>query len=135
MHPILIVQVRLLAAFNDDAELVGLIGTDAVFDAAPKGRQPPYVVIARHDVLARDGDEAPGLEHRLTLNLWHGAPSRRAVLEIAERVVAVAMAAALSGDGLMVTHRAHLRTDTMIDAKTGQARAVVGLRFLSEAAG
>jgi hypothetical protein len=133
MHPIVELQGALVAALNDDAALVALIGSNGIFDAAPKGRQAPYGVIARHDVLARDGDDAPGLEHRVLVHLWHAEASRKAVLAMAERVVAVALGSGLHAAGLAVTHRAHLRTDTEVDGKTGQARAAVALRFFSEA--
>src|SRR5690606_11896233 len=67
MHPIIILQSALVGALKADAALVALTGTDGVFDAAPRGRPAPYVVIARHDLIARDGDAAPGQEHRLLL--------------------------------------------------------------------
>ncbi|WP_375449546.1 DUF3168 domain-containing protein [uncultured Devosia sp.] len=133
MHAIVLLQGALVAALNADAALVALIGTGAVFDAPPKGRTGSYIVVARHDALARDGDASPGHEHRLLLHVWHGQASRKAALAVAERVVAVALGAALSGTGLAVTHAEHVRTDTVIDGATGQARAAVTLRFFSEA--
>ena len=131
MHAIVALQGALVGALNADADLVALIGAGAVFDAPPKGRSGAYIVVARHDVLARDGDNAPGHDHRVLLNVWHGEASRKAVLAVAERVVAVALEAALSGAALTVTHRQHVRTDTMIEG--GQAKATVTLRFFSEA--
>ena len=61
--------------------------------------------------------------------MWHGEASRKAVLAVAERVVAVALGG-FSAAGLAVTHRQHVRTDTVIE--NGQARAAVTLRFFSE---
>ena len=132
MHAIVSLQGALLAALNADAALVALIGAGAVFDTVPKARSGAYVVVARHDALARDGDTAPGHEHRVLLHVWHGEASRKAVLTVVERVVAVALAASLSGGGLQVTHREHVRTDTAIE--DGRARAAVTLRFLTEPA-
>ena len=123
-HPILALQASLVAALRG----AGL----AVFDAPPAGRAPPYVVIARHDVLPRDGDTTPGHEHRLLLQLWAADPSRKAVVALAETVVSVAMAAALDSGALRVTLRRHDRTDTAIDATTGRARAAVSMTFYSE---
>jgi hypothetical protein len=131
MHPISLLQGALVTALKADAALVAITGADGVFDAAPTGRAPPYVVVARHDVLSRDGDAAPGQEHRVLLHCWGDQPSRKRALDMAERVVAVAQAFAASG--LTVTHREHVRTDTVIDDDTGQARAAVTLRFMSEA--
>ncbi len=128
-HPIILLQSSLVAALRDDSELAGV----GIFDAPPQGAEPPYVAIARHDLLSRDGDAAPGHEHRVTLHVWAGQPSRRAALAIAERVVAVAEA--LVAGGLVVTHRHHERTDTAMDAETGQARAAVMVRFYSEPLG
>ncbi|MDB5588306.1 MAG: hypothetical protein JWP26_3276 [Devosia sp.] len=130
MHAIVELQGALVGALNADADLVALIGSGAVFDAPPKGRSGAYIVVARHDALARDGDGAPGYDHRVLLHVWHGEASRKAVLAVAERVVAVALGE-LGATGLVVTHRQHVRTDTVI--QNGQARAAVTLRFLSEA--
>jgi len=129
MHPISQLQAALVAALKADAALAGIAG-DAVFDGAPSGRAPPYVVVARHDVRQRDADLAPGQEHRLQLACWGDQPSRRRALDIAGRVLAVALE--LSADGITVTHREHLRTETAVDDATGKARATVTLRFFTE---
>jgi hypothetical protein len=125
-HPILALQSALVAALKADADLAGV----GVFDAPARGVAAPYIVLARHDLLPRDGDAAPGYEHRVAVHCWAAEPSRKAALALAERVVAVGQA--LSAAGLRVTHRAHERTDTAIDGETGQARAAVALRFYSE---
>lgn len=130
MHPIALLQTALVAALEADAALVALIGADGVFDTPPRDRPAPYVVIERHDIRQRDGDAAPGQEHRLLLHCWAGQPSRRAALEIAERVTLAATG--LTPSGLAVTHAEHMRTETAIDGRTGQARAAVTLRFFSE---
>lgn len=126
MHPIAKLQDGLVAALLVDEDLVALIGEDGVFDAPPKGKPAPYVVIDRHDMRQRDGDAAVFQEHRVMLHCWAGQPSRKAALAIAERVTAVGLA--LSG----VTHAEHVRTEIVIDGATGQARAGVVLRFFSE---
>ncbi len=135
-HPVVTLQSALVGALLGDAALVGLVGDQGVFDAPPKGRHaPPHVVVERHNVAPRDGDLTPGHEHRVVLVAWSDTPSRKAVLAIVDRVLAVAMTAALDGDGLVVTHRRHERTETTIDAKTGFARASLSLRFFSEPVG
>ncbi len=125
-HPIVALQSALAAALKGDPGLTGV----GVFDAPGRGAVAPYLVIARHDLLPRDGDDAPGFEHRVAIHCWAEDPSRKAALALAERVVAVAEG--LAASGLRVTHRMHERTDTAIDLETGQARAAVGLRFFSE---
>jgi hypothetical protein len=130
MHKISRLQGALVATLKADAALLALLGDDGVFDAPPRGRAAPYVVIARHDLIPRDGDLAPTGEHRLLIHCWSDQPSRRQALALAERVVAVALE--LVAADLVVTHRQHLRTDTAIDARSGQARAAVALRFFSE---
>jgi len=125
-HPIVALQSALVAALKADAGLTGV----GVFDAPAKGAATPYLVIARHDLLPRDGDLAPGFEHRVAVHCWAADPSRKAALALAERVVAVADG--LTAAGVRVTHRAHERTDTAIDLETGQARAAVALKFFSE---
>jgi hypothetical protein len=128
-HPILSLQAMLVAALRADSGLADV----PVFDAPPLGSSAPYLAIARHDVVPRDGDDAPGWEHRVLIHVWAGEPSRKAVLALAERVLAVGLGA-MSGE-LVVTHATHERTDTAIDGETGLARAAVAMRFFTEASG
>ena len=127
-HPIVVLQGALVSALRDDPLLDGV----GVFDAPAVGAERPWIAIARHDVIARDGDLAPGHEHRVLVHVWAAEASRRAAMEIAERVVAGAIGFVVSG--LVVTMRRHDRTDTAMDGATGVARAVVSLRFYSEPA-
>ena len=129
-HPIVSLQAALVSALEADAALVALVGPGGVFDAPPEKRPAPYVVIDRHDMRQADGDVAPGQEHRVLIHCWADRPSRKAALEIAERVVVVGLA--VVPVGLSVTHAEHRRTETVIDGATGQARAAVLLRFLTE---
>jgi hypothetical protein len=131
-HPIVALQGALVAALKADATLTGLIGADTIFDAPAKASSTPYIVIARHDLVPRDGDAAPGNDHRVLLHLWHPDASRKAVLAIADRVLAVVLDGVLSPAGLLVTNRNHERTDTAIDLETGAARAALTLRFFTE---
>lgn len=129
-HPIVALQAALVSVLEADAALTALVGAGGVFDAPPQNRPAPYVVIDRHGVRQADGDETPGQEHRVLVHCWADRPSRKAALAIAERV-----AAARSGlvpVGLTVTSAEHLRTETVIEGATGQARAAVLLRFLTE---
>lgn len=131
MHPISVLQGALVAALRTDAALAAMVGGQ-VFDAPPKGAVTPYVAVARHDLLQRDGDAAPGQEHRILLHCWGDQPSRKRVLDIVERVLAVVAVCPVAG--LVVTHREHVRTETVVDRDTGLARAAVTLRFFSELA-
>ena len=125
-HPIVSLQTALVTAFRAEIEDV------VVFDAPPVGATGSYVVIARHDVRPRDGDLAPGSEHRLVLHVWHMDPSRERALALAEQLLAVALAADLDDAELTVTHRRHEGTETVIDKDTGRARAALALRFHTE---
>jgi hypothetical protein len=125
-HPIMTLQAALVQALRDDPALSGV----GVFDAPPAGAERPWIAIARHDVIARDGDLTPGHEHRMLVHVWAAEASRRAALEIAERVVVAAIEFVVTE--LVVTLRRYDRTDTAIDGATGVARAVVALRFHSE---
>lgn len=122
-HPIVALQAALVAALREELE-------PPVFDAPPRDAAPPYVAIIRHDVLPRDGDTAPGHQHRLLLHVWAADASRKSVLAIAEAVVEVALAVA--SEDLAVTLRRHDRTDTAIDAGTGRARAAIALTYFTE---
>lgn len=132
-HPILALQAPLVAALRADPALQALLG-EAVFDAPPIGQTPPYVLISRHDIVPRDGDTAPGHEHRLLLHVFVRDPSREAVLAVVERVQVVALGAVLDGPDLLVTHRRHERTETVIDPVSGRARAAVAIRMHTEPA-
>ena len=125
-------QAALVAAWSGDAALEMLIGAGAVFDAPPRGKQAPYVTILRHDAAPRDGDETPGLDHRMVIHCWSAQPSRKAALAIATRIEAVALTGTLEVDGHAVTLRRHIRTETAVDLATGRARAAITLRFLTE---
>jgi hypothetical protein len=131
-HPIIALQAALLAAFAADAELIGFVGEGGVLDAPARGRSTPYVALARHDIAPRDGDETPGHAHRIVLHVWPGQPSRKAALAVVERLLAVALSAALAPEGLLVTLRRHERTETSIDSRTGQARAALVLVMFTE---
>lgn len=129
-HPIVALQAALVGALEADAGLTALVGAGGVFDAPPQNRPAPYVVIDRHDIRQMDGDATPGQEHRVLVHCWADRPSRKAALAIAERVLAARTG--LGPAGLVVTLAEHVRTETVIDAATGQARAAVLLRFLTE---
>ena len=122
-HPIVQLQAALVAALRAELE-------PPVFDAPPRDTAPPYVAIVRHDVLPRDGDAAPGHEHRLLLHVWAAEASRKAVLAIAEDVVEIALAAA--SEDIAITLRRHDRTDTAIEGTTGRARAAIALTYFTE---
>jgi hypothetical protein len=129
-HPIVVLQAALVSALEADADLLALVGAGGVFDAPPQNRPAPYVVIDRHDIRQVDGDGTPGQEHRVLVHCWADRPSRKAALAIAERVTAAR--SGLVTAELAVTLAEHVRTETVIDAATGQARAAVLLRFLTE---
>jgi len=132
MQALGLLQAALVAAWAGDAALETLIGTEAVFDAPPRGKQAPYVTILRHDAAPRDGDETPGLDHRMVIHCWSAQPSRQAALAIATRIEAVATGGTLEVAGHAVTLRRHMRTETAVDLATGRARAAVTLRFHTE---
>lgn len=131
MEPITDIQTALVAAWRADAPL-GLLVGEAIFDTPPKGRKPPYVTILRHDAAPRDGDETPGLEHRLTIHCWAAEPSRSAALALAHRVEKAATFGTLAPQEHTLTLRRHVRTETTIDSATGRARAAVFVRLHSE---
>jgi hypothetical protein len=122
-HPIVHLQAALVTALRAEIE-------PPVFDAPPRDAVPPYVTIARHDVLPRDGDMAPGHEHRVLLHLWAADASRKTVLAVAEDVIDVALD--LTSDDIAITLGRHDRTDTAIDSATGRARAAIALTYFTE---
>lgn len=126
-HPIIALQKGLVAALGAAPELLGV----GIFDAPPKGAAPPSIAIARHDLVPRDGDLTPGFEHRLVLHAWAQGASRKGALELVSAAFDCIEALTVS-DGLRITHVAHERTDTAIDADSGRARAALAVRIHSE---
>lgn len=122
-HPILALQEALVGALR------ATLATP-VFDAPPQDAALPYITIARHDVLSRDGDGAPGHEHRLLLHVRAAGASRKEALALVESVLATALA--LTSADLAITLARHERTETSIDGRTGRARAAVALTFFTE---
>lgn len=134
IHSATLLQTSILAALAPDATLTALVGAGGVFDRVPKAKSAPYITIARHDVLARDADLAPGSDHRLQFEAWYPQPDRSGALAIAERLIALLLAADFSDDDLLITHARHVRTDTRIDPKSGHAHALIQMQFFSEPA-
>ncbi len=133
-HCIIELQTALVFALKNDAQLVALLGGEAIYDAPPKAKDTPFVAMVRHDVLSKDGDEAQSFEHRLLIHCWHFDASRKKVLAIVERVIKIALSADLSSVNLIVTHAQHDRSNTMIDGQSGKAKAAIALKFFSEPA-
>ena len=125
-HPIVALQATLVGALRANPDL-------HVFDAPPAGRTPPYVVIARHDLLPRDGDGTPGYEHRVLFHAWAADASRKAVLGLADAVIGIALGVSLDSASLRVTLRRYDRIDTVIDSGSGRARAAIAMTFYTEA--
>lgn len=132
-HPIAMLQALLVPALLADPDLVAALGGPNVFDAPSRGIGSPYVTILRHDLLPHDGDLTPGFEHRIVFEARHPDASRRQALAAIERIEAVASAVTGSSD-LIVTSVFPVRIETAIDLKTGEARAALTLRILTEPA-
>ncbi len=132
VHPISDLQASIISALSADTQLISAIGSDAVFDMPPRGKSAPYIVILRHDLIAHDADISPGHDHRIQIQIWHNDPSRAAVLVLADRVIEVMAGTDLSSLTLNVSHIQHDRTETAIDRKSGQARALLAFRVFSE---
>ncbi len=133
-HPIVDLQTQILSKLNADVALVSLIGADAIFDMPPKGKKGIFLTILHHDIIERDADLSKGYDHRIQFRIWGDGPNRSSVLAPAERIITVLILETLSSPTLDVTHVNHVRTDTLIDLKSGRAIATIFLRILSEPA-
>lgn len=82
-------QETVFATLADDTVLFDLLKGDKVFDHVPKGADFPYVAFS--NLTSRDGSTAtePGIECRLTLNVWSQESGRREVLVIMQRIRAL----------------------------------------------
>lgn len=131
-HPASVLNAALISAWSADLQLAALLGPSGISDRPARGAQPPYVVVARHEVRPRDTDVSPGWEHRVRLHAWAHDPNTAEALSIAERLILVAESVTLNGPELWLTHVAHQSTQSGIDPKSGRGRAIIEWRFMTE---
>ncbi len=131
-HPIIDLQISIVSKHSAEADLIALIGANAIFDMPPKGKSSPFIVVLRHNLIVHDFDNAPGNDHRIQMKIWVPEPNRSSVLAIADRVTSVLVSQDLSTPTLLITNARHQRTDTAIDLKSGRANAMLVFRILSE---
>ncbi len=125
-------QTSLIMALKNDSQLLSLLGSDCIFDAPKRGKRPPYLTIFRHDIISRDGDEAPINEHFLLFHCRHNNISRNSIAQIAQRVREIVLGTDLTSANLKIIYATHLKTETIIDNKSATSLAKISFRLLSE---
>ncbi len=131
--PILALRQAILAAAQADPDLAVLMGGAArLYDEPPRAAEPVYAVFG--DVSAEDASTSSerGHEQDLALVVWSREGSARSGLEAAERLAAILDEAplALSGHRLANLRVVSIAADR--DRDTGQARATLRLRAVTE---
>lgn len=135
---ILAVRAALRRALVADAPLVSLLGGPRIFDEAPRGQVPPYVVFG--DAIAQDwsaGDRT-GARQTLTLVVWSSQGGDSEGLSIVARLAEVATTAAVVPEGHALVGLRVLAEETARpkpDApEAGMRRAILRLEALTQAA-
>ena len=77
------------ATLNDDAELNGLIGVDAIFDRLLSRPKLPAIVFGECETKDYSTATETGYEHLLTIEVWSEAHGRRALQAIEARTRAL----------------------------------------------
>lgn len=83
MTAIAALQRAIHARLTGDAELVSLLGGAHVYDRAPRGTKPPYVVFADESTMDYASAGSDGEEIGLDLEIWSSADGRREAAAIA----------------------------------------------------
>jgi hypothetical protein len=117
----------MVAHLSADAALVGSLGGAKVFDEAPRGVEPPYVLIA--ETRARDWSTtgSSGSEQFVTLSAISTQRGVREALDIAQRLAALLDEAELTLEDHSLVDLRHQSSETKREANGRFAR--VDLRF------
>jgi hypothetical protein len=98
MSPALALQKAMRAALLAHAPLTAIIGTK-LFDAAPQGTAPPYVVFERIETRDWSTKDQRGFEHMVTIHVWSKREGKREAYEIIAATDAALDNQALELDG------------------------------------
>lgn len=123
------IQARLVA----DATLGTLLGGARIYDEPPRAASGPYVVYG--DVEARDWSSSTelGCEQAIEIVIWAPRGGETSVaLTIAGRVGTVLHDAPLALTGHRLVQLRQTGLDLRRDGKTGQSRALVRLRCVTD---
>ncbi|MCE4223087.1 DUF3168 domain-containing protein [Methylobacterium sp. C25] len=134
MSPLLPLRAALLATLSGDAALAEAMGgTVRIHDEPPFGSAPVYAIFG--DAEARDDSVDGARRHQLDLSLvvFGQRGSTRSALDAAERIVALLDEAALTLVGHALVSLRVTSTATRRDERTGEIRATVTLKAVTEA--
>lgn len=128
--------LALRAAIRDrlaaDAALAASLGGPRVYDEAPRGSQPPHVILASCETSDLSGDEAPAEEHLLTLEVWSREGGLSQALTAADRVARLLDDADLALAGVRLAGLAWRGTQADRFADGGLRRATLTFRAVTE---
>lgn len=125
--PVTILRRAIRAALLGDGALAAMLGGAKVFDEAPPGTQPPYIVFA--DTQWRDWSAtlSRGAEQIFVLTVWSTQRGTREAHDIAARVVALLDEAPLPLAGATLIDLRFLQLEAKRDGSGRFAR--VNIRF------
>ena len=136
--PILALRAAIRTRLVADPALLGLLGGPRVYDEAPRGIEPPYVIFG--DVTAEDWStgDVPGHRQALSLVVWSSQGGDSEALGIVGELAALLADAPLVLDGhRLVLLRAagqSVSRPEAADPSAGLRRATLRLEALTEPA-
>lgn len=133
VSPVVALRKAMRAALLADPALNAALGAPAIYDEAPREAKPPYVTFG--DALSRDWSTGAdtGAEQFVVLNIWSTQRGLHQALDIADRVRALLIDAALTLDGHHLVNLRLVSIETKRDNNGRFARASLRLRATTEA--
>lgn len=132
LSPAIALRKAIRARLVADAALTASLGGAKIFDEAPRGAEPPYVLLA--DVRIRDwsATESRGAEHLLILSAISIQRGVAEALAIAETIVALLDEAPLPLEGHHLVDLRHQASETRREQNGRFARVDLRFRALTE---
>lgn len=134
---ILALRTALRAALVADDALVAQLGGPRIYDEAPRGLTPPYVVFGDAVAEAWSTGDRAGARQTLSLVAWSGQGGDSEVLAILARLAEVVSSAPLAPEGHGLVGLRILAEETSRpapdDPAAGLRRAILRLEALTQA--
>lgn len=124
-------QTNLITACRANAGLQTALGSDQIFDAAPKGATPPFVDIHRFDATPVLGQNLKLVRVEIEWLIWLPKAHRVATLAIAA-ALGRAFADATNGANYKIIHTQNERVQSRIERRSGWTRISLISRFSLE---
>jgi hypothetical protein len=127
LSPAIALRKAIRARLSGDAALVAALGGAKVYDEAPRGAEPPYVLFSETQIRDWSASETRGAEQLFVISAISTQRGASEALDIAERVVDLLDEAPLVLQDHRLVDLRHLASETKREQNGRFAR--VNLRF------